>query len=112
MLVRVRDNDLWYLLGGTIEENETAVETLLREIKEELNVELDPQTVDFDRRIVGPALGRDGDVELNCFHGRWFGEVQAKAEVSEVSFIDYASKEIMAPAVKTLVGQLQQEQIC
>lgn len=107
MLVRVRDNDLWYLPGGTIEVGETEEEALVREIDEELGVAIDRETLKFDLRIVGPALGRQGDVELNCYKARWNGNVTPRAEISEVALIGYEQTEIMAPAVKILVDELQ-----
>lgn len=107
MLVRVRDNELWYLPGGTIEDGETPVDTLIREIAEELNVEIQESTVEADRVVVGPALGRVGEVELNCFRARWVGDVRATAEVTEVAYLEFDRTEKMAPAVRLLVEQLQ-----
>ncbi len=107
MLVRVRDNNLWYLPGGTIEAGETEEEALVREIDEELGVAIDRETLEFDLRIVGPALGRQGDVELNCYKARWTGDIRPRAEISEVAFIGYKQTAIMAPAIKILVDELQ-----
>jgi len=109
MLVRVRDNDLWYLPGGTIEEGEAPVDTLIREIAEELDVTIDEESVQADRLVVGPALGRAGDVELNCYRARWDGELRATAEVTEVAYLGFDQSDRMAPAVRILVEQLQQE---
>lgn len=111
MLVRVRDNDLWYLPGGTIEDGETAMDALIREIAEELDVKIDAASVQADRVVVGPALGRAGNVELNCFRARWDGEMLAKAEVSEVAYLEFSQSDKMAPAVQILVKQLQQEKL-
>lgn len=111
MLVRVRDNALWYLPGGTIEQGEPPVDALMREIAEELDVMIDETSVQSDRVVIGPALGRAGNVELNCFRARWDGEILAKAEVSEVAYLEFAQSDKMAPAVQMLVAQLQQEML-
>jgi 8-oxo-dGTP pyrophosphatase MutT (NUDIX family) len=42
LLVRVRDNQKWYLPGGKIEPNETAEQALIRELSEELNIQIIP----------------------------------------------------------------------
>jgi len=106
LLVRVRDHELWYLPGGTIEAGESAEQALIREISEELSVTLDPDSLVHDCTIVGPALGREGEVELNCFRARWEGQMKTAAEISDVAFVRYSNTAIMAPAVKILVQKL------
>ncbi len=109
LLVRVRDNDLWYLPGGTIEQGETEKETLIREIDEELGVQLEDCSICFDRAVTGPALGRAGDVELNCFRAKWDGVIQARSEISEVEYLPIDRLNKFAPAVRILVQKLQIE---
>lgn len=109
LLVRVRDNELWYLPGGTIEEGETEIDALIREIDEELGVQLSPSTIRFDRTVTGPALGREGDVELNCYRADWSGEIRARAEISEITYLPFDRSDKMAPAVRILVKELDHE---
>lgn len=109
LLVRVRDNDLWYLPGGTIEAGEDEEDTLIRELSEELGIEIDPASILFDRQVIGPALGRKGEVELNCFRAGWTGSITPMAEISDVAFVGFSEKHKMAPAIKILTDQLQQE---
>ena len=109
LLARVRDNELWYLPGGTIEEGETEVAALIREIDEELDVQLDPSTIRFDRTVIGPALGREGDVELNCYRADLTGDVKARAEISEIAYVPLHRLDKMAPAVRILAKELTSE---
>lgn len=106
LLVRVRDNALWYLPGGTIEAGEKPEDALIREIDEELGVQLIPSTIRFIRRIVGPAYGREGDVELNCFTASWIGEMAAQAELSELGWFGESDREKVAPAIRLLFDSL------
>jgi len=108
LLVRVRDNSLWYLPGGTIEAEETPQQALVREVSEELDVQVDTNAIRFDRRVIGPALGRDGEVELNCFRAEWSGEPSAQSEISEIGYISFEDTHKMAPAVRLLVKELDQ----
>lgn len=69
MLVRVRDNTLYYFAGGKIEANETAEEALHREIQEELGVGLISGSVAYLTTVHGAALDSEETVELICFSG-------------------------------------------
>ncbi len=106
LLVRVRDNTLWYLPGGTIEMGESDEAALIREIGEELGVKIDASSVSHATCIVGPAYGRNDEVELNCYTARWEGEIRARAEISELGWFGPDDREKVAPAVKLLFDEL------
>jgi 8-oxo-dGTP diphosphatase len=106
LLARVRDNTLWYLPGGTIEPDETPEDALVREIAEELGVAIQRTTIAFRHRITGPAYGRDGLVELNCYGARWSGQMAAKAEVSELGWFSAEDRHLVAPAIQLLFDAL------
>jgi ADP-ribose pyrophosphatase YjhB (NUDIX family) len=103
LLVRVRDNKHWYLPGGKIEQDEKASETLKRELLEELNIKLIPESIQYLYTVTGPAYNEKAVVDLVCFSADWEGEIQPKAEISEVSWIEYKDKNLLAPAVLELI---------
>ncbi|WP_319805980.1 NUDIX domain-containing protein [Bacillus cereus] len=100
--MRVRNNKHWYLPGGKIEQNETASETLERELFEELNIKLIQGSIQYLYTITGPAYNEEGLVDLVCFSADWEGEIQPQAEISEVTWINYKEKNLLAPAVLEL----------
>jgi 8-oxo-dGTP pyrophosphatase MutT (NUDIX family) len=102
LLVRVRQNQHWYLPGGKIEPNETPQSALQRELREELGIQLDPDSITYLYTVVGPAYGESGLVELMCFSGQWRGELQARGEVSEAEWLDCSETTQFAPAVQLL----------
>jgi 8-oxo-dGTP diphosphatase len=109
LLVRVRNNHLWYLPGGTIEPGETAPEALVREIGEELGVVINVQTIALKHCVVGPAYGRKGLVELNCFAAAWTGTMTPQAEVAELGWFGANDRDMVAPAVRVLFDKRQHD---
>ena len=102
LLVRIRDNDRWYLPGGKIEQGETPRQALCRELLEELSVGVPDGALDYRCTVEGPAYGRDGSVRLICFECRDPLSPQASNEVSEIAWLDRSSYDAFAPAVKLL----------
>jgi 8-oxo-dGTP diphosphatase len=102
LLVRVRNNQHWYLPGGKIEPGESAEQTLHRELLEELGVVIEPQSVRYLYTVTGPAYGQAGEVELICFSAEWNNDPRPHGEISEVEWIDWRERERLAPAVQIL----------
>lgn len=106
LLVRVRDNEKWYLPGGKIEQGETPEGTLLRELREELKVELSPLGLRHVTIVEGPAYGRPGTVRLNCYESSEDFVPVPSSEISECAWLGPDRFGIFAPAVQILYRDL------
>jgi 8-oxo-dGTP diphosphatase len=102
LLVRVRNNQHWYLPGGKIEPGETPKQALLRELAEELSIEIEPATVRQTFVVMGPAYNQPGDVELICFSARWRNDPTPRGEISEAAWLGGNHYDLFAPAIKIL----------
>ncbi|EGL17802.1 NUDIX hydrolase [Paenibacillus sp. HGH0039] len=109
LLVRVRDNERWYLPGGKIEEGEDPEAALKRELKEELNLDLLPESISYLRTVIGAAYKEDAQVELVCYEADWNGQIAPCSEISEAGWIEMDRHELLAPAVVDLVRAIKNE---
>ena len=106
LLARVRENRLWYLPGGKIEQGETHKETLCRELKEELSLKILPSQLTYKCTVLGPAYKETGLVKLICFENDIPIFPKPAAEVSEIKWMNRADYQLFAPAVKILFDKL------
>ncbi|OGX84462.1 DNA mismatch repair protein MutT [Hymenobacter lapidarius] len=88
---RSRGKDRYYIPGGKREAGETDQQTLLREISEELTVDLDPASLAYVGTFEAPAHGHSSGVlvRMTCYRARYTGTLQAAAEIEEVVWLTY-----------------------
>ncbi|WP_414043421.1 NUDIX hydrolase [Macrococcus sp. EM39E] len=110
LLVKVRDNEKYYLPGGKIETGESDIESLTREMEEELSVKLDASKLAYLDTIIGPAYpDTNHDVELRCYTYEGLDTVEKSSEITDVQYMDMSDTTNIAPAVQVLIQKLQQK---
>lgn len=89
-----KGKDTWYIPGGKREQNETDQEALIREIKEELNVDIIIDTIKhygtFEAQAHGKPLGTV--VRMTCYMGDYEGVLEPSAEIEKLDFFTYTQK--------------------
>ncbi len=95
LCTRSKGKDTYYIPGGKREAGETDQEALLREIKEELEVDLDAGTLAFFGQFEAQAHGRpEGTlVQMRCYTAEFTGAIRAASEIEEVVWFQYADRE-------------------
>lgn len=88
---RSHGKDRYYFPGGKREPGETDAQTLLREIREELTVVLDPASLVHAGTWEAPAHGHPAGVwvRMTCYYARHTGQLQPAAEIAEVVWLRY-----------------------
>jgi len=88
LLAYSKNKQCFYLPGGKIDESETPLQGLCREIKEELNLSLHENEVSYFTHITAPAYGENNGVimEQDCFLLNRSVEPVASAEIGELRY--------------------------
>lgn len=106
LCARPRGKDVFYIPGGKREGTESDLQTLLREVTEELTVALAPRTV----RHVGTyeAVHADGlVVRMSCYAGEYTGTLAASGEIAELAWYRYADRALVPPVDRLLFDDLK-----
>ncbi|PML81880.1 NUDIX hydrolase [Enterovibrio norvegicus] len=100
LAVRSKGKTLFYLPGGKREAGETDEQALIREIKEELSVDLVPESLKYVDTFTGPADGKaEGvSVQLTCYFADYTGELVADSEIEELAYLGAADESVTSKA--------------
>jgi 8-oxo-dGTP pyrophosphatase MutT (NUDIX family) len=109
LCARPRGRDVFYIPGGKREGAESDLETLVREIREELTVELAPETVahagTYEAGVPGPADGTV--VRMACYTADYRGELAPSSEIDELAWFSYADRGSVPPVDQLLFDDLR-----
>ena len=109
--VRSQGNDTYYLPGGKRDQGESDHEALIREIREELSVDLLPATIQYAATFTAQAHGKhDGVlVKVTCYFADFTGKMKADAEIEEVIWLTHYDKDKCSAAAKLILDWLKSE---
>lgn len=106
---RSKGKDTYYLPGGKREPGESDVETLVREISEELSVQLDPATAvhlgTFEAQAHGHPPGVT--VRMTCYTAQYSGTLTAASEIAEIVWLSATDTARIAPVDHLIFAHLQ-----
>jgi len=108
---RSRGKDKYYIPGGKREAGESDEETLIREIKEELQVDILQNTIQYVGTFSAQAHGhkRGVNVKMTCYTGQYNGELKPDNEIEEMVWLNYADLGLIAPVDKIIFKFLHEQ---
>ena len=106
---RSKGKDKYYIPGGKREGNETDMETLVREVKEELMVDIVESTVNFYGIFEAQAHGQAEGVivRMTCYTAEYSGELKADSEIAEIVWLTTSDIESVSPVDKLIFADLK-----
>ncbi|MEV4396178.1 NUDIX domain-containing protein [Nonomuraea sp. NPDC049607] len=107
---RSRGKTVYYLPGGKREPGETDLDTLIREIDEELSIAIVPTTASHVGTYRAQAHGHaDGiTVQMTCYTAEHHGVPTPSGEIEEVTWLTYADRDRVSPVDQIIFDHLHQ----
>jgi 8-oxo-dGTP diphosphatase len=108
LVSRSKGKDTWYIPGGKREAGESDVEALVREVEEELGVDIDPQSATpygvFEAQAHGKPEGTV--VRMTCYRAAYSGTPVASSEIAEIAYFGSADVDRTAPVDHLIFADL------
>ena len=108
---RSKGKDKYYIPGGKREAGESDIETLVREVKEELSVDIIESSAKFYGVFEAQAHGKAEGVivKMTCYTAEFAGELKADSEIAEIVWLTTADMEAVSPVDKLIFADLKQK---
>ncbi|MFF5213122.1 NUDIX domain-containing protein [Streptosporangium sp. NPDC000396] len=107
---RSRGKNVYYLPGGKREPGETDLDTLTREIDEELSIAIIPTTAThvgtYQAQAHGHAEG--ATVQMTCYTADHRGTPAPSSEIEEIAWLTYADRARVSPVDQIIFDHLHQ----
>ncbi|MBF6435531.1 NUDIX domain-containing protein [Nocardia cyriacigeorgica] len=104
LCARPRGKAVFYIPGGKREHGESDLQTLVREVAEELTVALLPETAVH----VGVYEAADGafSVRMSCYTAEYRGTLTPSSEIEALAWFGYGDRELVPPVDQLLFDEL------
>lgn len=106
-----KGKDTYYIPGGKREGIETDEETLVRECKEELTIDIKKDSIQYYGTFKAQAHGKAEGilVKMTCYMADFEGELKASSEIQEIRWLDYNDLDKISPVDKLIFNDLYEK---
>ena len=108
---RSKGKDKYYIPGGKREGQETDIGTLVREVKEELSVDIVESSAGFYGVFEAQAHGKAEGVlvKMTCYTADYTGQLQADSEIAEIVWLTTDDIVNVSPVDKLIFADLKEK---
>ena len=113
MSTRSKGKNKFYIPGGKREAGESDEAALLREIKEELTIDLKPATIEFIGNFQAQADSHPAGIQvlMQCYTADYEGVIKVAAEIAEVIWLSYADRDKVSPVDQLIFDYFLEEDL-
>jgi 8-oxo-dGTP pyrophosphatase MutT (NUDIX family) len=99
----------YYIPGGKRENDETDEQTLIREIKEELSVDIIKESIEYVGTFKDQSDGaKEGIiVKMTCYQANYIGDLKEDNEIEEIRWLNFNDLEIISEVDKIIFKHLK-----
>lgn len=101
----------YYSPGGKRENGENDIEALIREVKEEVNVDLIVDTIRYYGAFKAPAHGMPEGiyVKMSCYVSEYNGELEPNNEIEKIDWLNTNDLEVLSDVGKIIFKDLKEK---
>lgn len=100
-----KGKDTYYIPGGKREGSESDEETLIRECKEELTIDILKDTIKYYGTFEAQAHGKAEGVlvKMTCYTAEFSGDLKPDSEIEEIKWLDYSNLNVKISPVDEII---------
>jgi 8-oxo-dGTP diphosphatase len=113
LVARSKGKNIYYIPGGKREPGESDQAALIREIKEELSVDIHPATIQHAGTFIDKAhdKSKDVSVKMTCFTADFSNDIKPDAEIEEIAWLAYKDKQQCSPVTQIIMDKLKKDEL-
>lgn len=106
-----KGKDTYYLPGGKREVGEKDEETLIRECKEELTIDIKKETIKYYGTFEAQAHGKSEGilVKMTCYIAEFDGKLEPSSEIEEIKWLKFNDFDKISPVDKLIFEDLHKK---
>lgn len=111
--VRTKGKDTPFTPGGKREGEETDTEALIREIREELSVDLVTSTISYINTFTAQAYGKPEGVfvEIKCYSADFTGELRPSGEIEKLEWVNSSDLPRLGKPFQKVINWLKEKDL-
>ena len=113
LVARSKGNSIFFLPGGGPEGNETKEQALIRQLKEELSIDVKNETIGYVGSFEAPSFEFPETifVRMDCFTADYSGKLVPSSEVTEIAWFNHKDREKISAVDKAVFDYLKQRSL-